>query len=132
MLLLLIHNIGALIAPPAMAKGTHLKVIDELLKQLPVTSSHQTQCLDSLQSVVSDQQVVLSELIIWLTTLDVVDQALHLVPSFVQDSSSSKMAGTSSSPSASPLTITSIQTCAMRLDFPRFDGTEPLGWILQS
>ncbi|KAJ4967906.1 hypothetical protein NE237_014607 [Protea cynaroides] len=124
-----------------MAEGTCLRWLDESVKVLGEKANLHGDRLDSLQSS-------LSKLVLRVTAMDgKIERVLHLSSASLDllpyPIITSPATGPHPTPDSHPilsslgtdpfpiLPTTPIQTRTIRLDFPRFDGVDPAGWIFK-
>ncbi|XP_038687346.1 uncharacterized protein LOC119996729 [Tripterygium wilfordii] len=137
-----------------MAEGTRLKALDDAIRRLQEASSVHESSLGSLQSalveltqVTTDQKTFVHELTNRVTAMDGrLEQVLRLAQASLSTLSSpsavtvSTTTGAPAPAPASPIAappLAAYTTASMgvfppgsvRLDFPRFDGTNPLDWV---
>ncbi|XP_043725460.1 uncharacterized protein LOC122672017 [Telopea speciosissima] len=122
-----------------MAEGTRLRQLDENIKTLQDSYTSHGERLNSLQAAFENQQKTMSEMVSRFTVMDGrIEQILRFSPpEFGSAGESRPSDGLLPIPPAPPFQPIStpppqIQTRTVKLDFPRFDGNDPLGWIFKA
>ncbi|XP_042488048.1 uncharacterized protein LOC122068247 [Macadamia integrifolia] len=115
-----------------MADSTHFRRLDDAVKHFDETVATQSERLDRLQAVITDQQQSFADLALRFAAMDGrLEQALrppNAPPEVRRSGSSTPIDSGSSLPAPANL----IQGRTIRLDFPRFDGVDPSGWIFKA